>query len=120
MTQTLRIEMVEKVSTNKIYSGIHWTKRKATKDTYYWEVRSKVKSLFPVTGPVDLKMTFWFKGKPLDSSNCSYMAKCIEDSIVKCKILEDDSYKHVLSVQYLSLRDPEKKKEYIDIEIKER
>ena len=48
--------------------------------------------------PVDkctIKFEFSFKSRPLDNTNCSYLAKLIEDCLVHYKILKDDNYKIV-------------------------
>lgn len=96
----------EKISTNKIYSGIHWGLRKKHKDLF----RSVPINHPPVIKyPVNLFFDFQFKGHPLDTTNCSYMAKLIEDSLVHQKILLDDSPKHVQWVAIKSGKGAENK-----------
>jgi hypothetical protein len=81
-----------KISTNKIYAGLHWTARKKIKKSF-------AKVLFvaqPVTEfPVDVYYNFHLKGKRLDSLNLAFMAKMIEDCIVAKGILTDDTPKYV-------------------------
>jgi hypothetical protein len=103
--QTAVIRMVQKESTNKIYSGVHWRVRQLLKDNYLYEIK-KCKGLFhiPVEYPVDLELTFEFSGKTLDSSNCSYMGKIVEDCLVKIGIFPNDSIKYIRSVKYTSVK----------------
>jgi len=90
----ITIPIPQKISTNSIYGGIHWAKRKKVADLYHQallEHRNK-----PITEyPVDINYIFTFKSKPLDSTNCAFMAKMIEDGLIQNNILEDDSYQHV-------------------------
>ena len=100
-------DMVLKVSTNVIYAGVHWRKRKSHKDMYRWEVMRVVKAMKikPVkTYPSYLKFTFYFDKNLLDSSNCSYMAKLIEDSLVHEKIFVNDTPQYVSVVSNESKR----------------
>lgn len=40
---------------------------------------------------VDIHFRFYWKTRPLDSSNCSPMAKCVEDTLVRSGVLEKDT-----------------------------
>lgn len=91
------MEIPEKVSSNKAYSGFkHWSVRNKLKDLYhsYMLRYSKIKidpSYFP------LKITYefeWIKS-PLDSTNQFFMIKMIEDGLVVTGVLPDDSNKYV-------------------------
>lgn len=82
-------------STNKIYSGVHYT------------IRSKHKKKFravpivakPVTEyPVKCHYHFMIPNN-FDTSNHSYLQKLIEDSLVKANILKNDSKKYVNSIE---------------------
>ena len=79
-----------KISTNKIYSGLHWKKRHDLKNSYKTLTNVILNKIEPIEGKVDLHFNFYFKGKPLDSSNCSLMAKILEDCLVEKGILKDD------------------------------
>jgi len=108
MENTITIPMIIKVSTNRIYGGCHWTQRMDYKNAIS-SVVYKYRELFHKVEeknlPIDLKMTFEFKGRTLDSSNCSYMAKMIEDAMVKkIGVIPGDSIKYVGSVYYKSIR----------------
>lgn len=85
-----------KVSTNKIYAGEHWNKRKQLKDSlisvagYFCRPVQKVESY-----PVEISYRFIFGTRALDTLNCAYMAKCFEDAIRALQILPDDSPQYV-------------------------
>jgi len=83
------------VSTNKIYAGSHWTKRKKYADYFHLIVLSDCKSLEPIHDKVDLSFVFSFNCRWFDSSNCTFMAKCLEDWIKKAWIIKDDSMSYV-------------------------
>lgn len=102
------IDMVRKMSTNKIYAGTFYRNRVEDKTAYYFEVRraihaNKIKA-FDTSIPVTLSFSFIFKKRPLDASNCSYMGKMIEDALVKNGILADDSSRIVSEVRYSSVK----------------
>lgn len=85
----IQIPLPTKVSTNAIYAGMHWAKRKALADEYHMaliEYRGK-----KITIPTTLNFTFTFKSKWLDCTNCGFMAKLLEDSLVINKIIPNDT-----------------------------
>ena len=91
-----------KVSTNKIYAGIHWSGRSELKQNYRY-IALAGKGLAKITAqPVKLLFTFYFKGNLLDASNCSLMGKLLEDALVKNGVLIEDKPKYVSSVEYVS------------------
>ncbi|MCP4178075.1 MAG: hypothetical protein GY756_09935 [bacterium] len=92
---------IEKISTNDIYSGKHWSERKKYKDIFLWLLKTKKINKIK-NYPVKLKFVFQFQKKCLDASNCSYMAKMIEDGLCKLGILVDDDPKYVQSVELVS------------------
>lgn len=85
-----------KISTNAIYAGIHWTKRKELKDSilsiagFFCKPVQKVKSY-----PIEIGYRFIFASKPLDTTNTTFMVKMFEDALCAIGILEDDSPKYV-------------------------
>ena len=95
----IKLTGLPKISTNKIYAGMHWTKRKKHKDECLWIVKSQFKGQLTKDKQYNVEYTFGFKTKPLDASNCSYMAKIVEDII-----FEDDKYNIILSVKYSSVK----------------
>lgn len=93
-----------KVSLNKWYAGEHWTKRKRIKDDYKLLVKSKFKHVFHALGQYAVEYTFYFKGKPLDASNCVAMVKLIEDII-----FVDDKWDVVTEITIRSIKSKEEK-----------
>lgn len=99
----LRVTLPEKVSTNSIYSGKHWrTRAKHKKDLL--EVFKDLK-VEPFDNPVDIHMDFYLKGRTLDSSNCSYLFKLVEDCLVKSGFIVDDTLKYVKKISMESHKD---------------
>ena len=82
-----------KISLNKWYAGMHWTKRKQIKDAYTLIVKSQFKDVLPASNSYDTEYHFTFKSRPLDASNCVAMVKMIEDII-----FENDGYKIIKSI----------------------
>ena len=92
----IEIDLPEKVSTNEIYAGKHWTVRKKHKDDWRLIVKAACKGKKPIKEyPVDLYFLFYLTGRRFDTGNCSYMCKLIEDGLVHIGILENDSVKYV-------------------------
>lgn len=85
-----------KVSTNKIYAGQHWSKRKSFKDSvtsvagYFCRPAQRIESY-----PVQIHYRFFFASQPLDTLNTAYIAKAVEDSLRSIGILENDDPAHV-------------------------
>lgn len=86
----IEITIPEKVSTNKIYAGIHWRERKALADLYHSEVLELKGKLKVKTYPVEILYDWHFVKKPLDTLNCAFMSKMIEDGLVAVGVLEGD------------------------------
>lgn len=99
--QIIEFKLPQKISTNLIYGGVHWTTRAKHKDLFIWaflEVASKIK-------PVDnccLEFEFEFKSKPLDCDNCSYMAKLLIDCLRHYGKIKDDTPDYVKSIKITS------------------
>lgn len=87
-------------STNSIYSGIHWAKRKKHKADALAAVKASELPPKPFSGMVDLTFTPQMgKGaRKRDTSNGSYSAKMIEDALVECGVLQDDTGEFVRNV----------------------
>ena len=96
---TIILTDLPKVSLNKWYAGMHWTKRKKIKDNYTQIVRSQFREVLPKDKSYSVEYCFTFKNRPLDASNCVAMVKMIEDII-----FEDDSYKVVHSILITSCK----------------
>ncbi|MCK5644939.1 MAG: hypothetical protein KAJ19_29335 [Gammaproteobacteria bacterium] len=98
-------------STNEIYSGSHWSKRKALKNQATQAVMVACaeyrKALSQVSAPVIIQ-TIGLLGKSVrsfDISNYSYNHKLIEDGLVKCGVIPDDTQKYVKG---MNIRPPER------------
>jgi len=96
-----------KISLNKWYAGAHWSKRKQIKDTYKLLIKNQFKEVFPKDNIYNVTYTFYFKSRPLDTTNCVAMVKLIEDVI-----FEDDNYKTIPSITILSKK---AKSDYVEI-----
>ena len=99
--QVVDFILPEKLSTNNIYAGVHWSVRKKHKDLFIWgfiEIASKIK---PVD-KCDLEFEFEFKSKPLDCDNCSYMVKLLIDCLRHYGKIKDDTLDYVGSIKITS------------------
>ena len=111
-----------KVSTNAIYSWMHWTKRKKLANLYHNLIKADCKKLEQITEKVDIDFKFYFKTRYLDSSNCGFMAKMLEDWLVNGWLLEDDTNKYIWKISLesvlLKIKDRKKiNKDYVTISI---
>lgn len=88
-------------STNSIYAGVHWDKRRSQKEQAMIAL-SALGRINPVLKPVNIEVTPCLgKGKRgYDVSNYSYTYKLIEDAMIKKGILQDDSPQFVRSVKF--------------------
>lgn len=103
--EEMTLPLYWKVSTNKIYSGKHWSVRNEVKNNF------RDAYLRQICGferrdilPVELEFNFQFRANALDASNCSYMGKVFEDLLVESKVIPGDSPKHVRSVKCSSVK----------------
>ena len=92
-----------KVSTNKIYAWVHYRTRQKIADYFHYLVKEDCKQLKQITKKVNLDFEFYFKSRYLDSSNCSFMWKCLEDWLVKNWLLKDDTNQYIWKVSYHSI-----------------
>ena len=104
------INDLPKLSLNKWYSGVHWTKRKKIKDQYKLIIKSQFNEVLSKDNSYSVTYLFNFKTRPLDASNCVAMVKLIEDVI-----FEDDNYKIVNSI---TIKSRKSKVDNVEIEIK--
>lgn len=89
------IPIPTKISTNKIYAGVHFRQRMEHKELYQEAVLfSQVK---PYTGsfPVHIHYHFKLTGTPLDIDNHSYMEKMLADALVANGVLPDDTQAYI-------------------------
>ena len=87
-------------STNAIYAGVHHRVRMKHKRQARIAVMSAVAGLAPIRTKVDIVFTPRLGKSEVsrDTSNYSYGAKLIEDCIVECGLLKDDTNKFVGNV----------------------
>lgn len=107
MKQRVAFYLPFKVSTNAIYAGIHWTQRKEHKDQMLWAFLPVVKHLNKVNR-CKIRIDFEFARQPLDCSNCSYLAKMIEDCLTHYGIIPDDSPKYITEITISSRKGRDK------------
>jgi len=91
----IRLHGLPKISLNKFYSGIHWSKRKEFKDNFKLIIRSQTN--VKINYPCEVLYVFGWKGKLLDVSNCVGQLKMIEDVI-----FPNDSPKIVKKITIIS------------------
>ena len=98
----MRIEIIKAPyvgpSLNKIYAGIHWTKRKRHADDAHLAIKAVQKGVKPFTKPVSLDFQPMHKGRGYDVSNYAYSVKLLEDGLVQAGILGGDSVKFVTRI----------------------
>lgn len=105
------------LSTNAIYSGIHWAVRIKHANDAHTIVKLDTKGIVKFTKPVNIEFTIYKSGKMYDTSNCSYTAKLIEDGLVRAGILSDDTQKHVDTITIKPCQKVKKGQEYTLVKI---
>ncbi len=111
---TLKYNLPIKVSTNSIYSWIHFSQRKRIADMFHEITREDCKEFKQLQEKVDILFQFFFQTRYLDSSNCSFIWKCIEDGLVKNGLLKDDTNKYIGKVTYESVLIDKKERKKIE------
>lgn len=99
---TFTVLLPRKVSLNKIYSGVHWSKRNTLASEFHLAVLVSQPKPYKGPFPCHIEYHFRLKGKKLDSSNLGYMAKLIEDGLVHSKVLPDDSPDYVAATTLIT------------------
>jgi len=93
-----RVDLPLKISTNQIYSGVHWTVRNNHKNIYRNNLVYLFKMIPPPKVPFILNIDFYFKKNVLDCSNCSYLAKLLEDCLIHAGLIADDNPKVIKKI----------------------
>ena len=88
---------LEHISTNKFYSGMHWTKRRSISDAWHNAIILLCKQKKIATVKKRCIIIFGFNNK-FDCDNNSVMVKMIVDGLVKAKVLKGDSKKYVVGI----------------------
>lgn len=105
-------------STNSIYAGIHWQKRKKHKADALKALKS-LGFIPQIDAPVQITMKPMLgKGKrAYDVSNYSYTYKMLEDCLVECGVLVGDTSKTVKRVLFESPVKIEGKESFVKLAI---
>ena len=96
------IPVPEKISLNKIYSGVHFRKRSAQKSMFQLAVLAASPDIYTGTFPVHMTYHFRMHGKAIDISNYGYLVKLLEDGLVQADVIPDDSQKYVAGITITS------------------
>lgn len=122
-----RIDIDEdlKFSLNKVWGWCHFSVRSRFRNNWHDVINELVddKKIKPIKDYVVIGYKFFFKTRYLDSSNCSAMAKMIEDWLVEAWIFGWDTNDYVKGIYLESVKidDKERKKmknDYVIITIK--
>ena len=105
-----------KISTNKIYAGVHWSKRKQIKDDVSGYAMAFCRPIQEIESyPVEIRYRFLFRTRPLDTLNTAYMSKMFEDSLVSLGVIKDDTPRYVArAVLEVPLLNSEERSKEID------
>lgn len=108
----------QKVSLNRIYAGVHFRERSGHKNDYRLAVMC-VPGLKPFTGQYPVHMSYHFRlsGTALDISNHAYMQKMVEDGLVACGVIPDDSPKYVGQITMTGEKVPNDQFDEVDVTI---
>lgn len=116
-TITLTLPSEQPMSWNKMYSGLHWSKRREEAARVHLAVRGALdpnEPMFDKAVAITVRAYFRNKRVQLDASNVA--AKLYEDGLIGW-LIEDDSPKYVRSMTTVSLRD--RKNPRVEIQIEE-
>ena len=108
-------------STNSIYAGTHWSKRKKWADSIHALVKNRTMGVAPFTVPVEI-MIRPVIGKGCiarDTSNYSYALKLIEDGLVASGVIAGDESDKVYDVHILKPVTDRKRPAGINVLIRE-
>ena len=107
-------------SLNKIYAGEHWSKRKAEADNMHFAVMAAIRDCLPAAKPVVLIFQPYIRGRCYDCSNYAYSAKMIEDGLVQCGILANDTNEYVKAITILApIKINKPAQSFMEVEIKD-
>lgn len=100
------MKIPKKISTNKIYEGVHWSQRAKDKDLFLWEFLT-IAGKIPTINACELTFDYEFKSRPLDCDNCSYMSKLLIDCLRHYNKIKDDTPDYVKSIKITSKKGDE-------------
>ena len=102
----IRIDLPHIVSFNAT-NGKHWSGNVRRKKDFYNSVLFTVlrNSTPELDGQYDFTYSFLVKSRLYDATNYFLMVKMLEDGLVKCGVLKDDSKKYVNSIRVIAKKD---------------
>lgn len=92
---------------NKLYSGVHWSKRSELAHIWHLMIIAAIREDYPgvsapfFTTPVIVTVGVYAK-RPPDPDGCGFVAKLIIDGLRHAGVLADDTYKEVAEVRLRS------------------
>jgi len=99
-TLPLTIEVPGKPpSLNAFYSGMHWSKRKKTRDTWHEKTALHAPDVSVEEYPVAVEcVVLWGSGRRYDAENLAAGSKLITDGLVEAGVLRGDGPKEIRRV----------------------
>ncbi|MCS4162760.1 hypothetical protein GGP94_003208 [Salinibacter ruber] len=99
-TLPLTIEVPGKPpSLNAFYSGMHWSKRKKTRDTWHEKTALHAPDVSVKEYPVAVEcVVLWGSGRRYDAENLAAGSKLITDGLVEAGVLRGDGPKDIRRV----------------------
>jgi len=99
-TLPLTIEIPGKPpSLNAFYSGMHWSKRKKTRDTWHKKTAMHAPDVAVDEYPVAVEcVVLWGSGRRYDAENLAAGSKLITDGLVEAGVLRGDGPKEIRRV----------------------
>lgn len=89
----LKIHLPQKIGLNQYFQKHHYA-TKAIKDSFYLSTRKDCSGVV-TEYPVFITYEYYLVGKLLDWDNTSAMTKMVQDGLVHCGVIKDDSPKYV-------------------------
>ena len=86
----ISIPLPEKISSNKIYAGQHWSIRKKQADLFHLSLL-EFRKIRTRDFPISIDFIFRYKGRLLDIDNNFYMVKLLIDALRSNEIIPNDT-----------------------------
>lgn len=108
MKRTISFPLPEKISVNQAMR-MHFRMWARKVEEYHTQVNYFIGGIEPIESyPVEITYNFSFLSKPLDTSNCAFMVKVIEDALVRKGILKNDDPCFVMCTHITSRKHSDK------------
>lgn len=91
------------ISMNKLYSGMHWTKRKKIADSWHRKFKDEL-SKYDAQEYKQLEVVLHVNNR-LDIDNCSVIVKLCVDTVKQLGFIKDDTPKYFKSMKIKSNKD---------------